>query len=138
MSKILLLVALGLASMQVKTNTPPKRGDAVVVRGCLSGGVVEAGELTSADGEYKHLATHDYRLTGKKAMLKTLKDEHAHHVDILTGVLKTDLPTERRGPTGRIGNTGIGIGVGAAPGSSPRALPVLEVTAFEHVDVRCR
>lgn len=134
----LLLLALGVGVTQEKPaeRRPPKKGDTVVVRGCVVGGVIEGGELSSTDGEFKVLELHDYRLTGKKDLVKTLKEQHAGHADVITGVLKTDLPTERQGM--RIGNAGVGIGVGNSQGYAQRALPVLEATSFAHVDVRCR
>jgi hypothetical protein len=135
-----LVVLMGLAAGQEKSSAakPPKKGDTVVVRGCITGGVIEAGELSSKDGAYTHLMPYDYRLTGKKEIVKMVKEEHLHHADRVTGVLKTDLPTERKGGTGRIGNTSIGIGMSPSQGYTERPLPVLEVTSIEHVDVRCR
>ena len=117
---------------------PPKKGDTVVVRGCITGGVIEAGELSTPDGSYKHLVPYDYRLTGKKDVVKMVKEDHLHHADTVTGVLKTDLPKEPKGITGRIGNTSVGIGLGTSQGYTNRPLPVLDVTSIEHVDVRCR
>jgi hypothetical protein len=133
-----LLVSVAFAQGKPSAAKPPKKGDTVVVRGCITGGVIEAGELSSADGEYKRLIPYDYRLTGKKDIVKTVKEEHLHHADAVTGVLKTDLPTERKGMSGRIGNTNVGIGMGPSQDYTQRAIPVLEVTSIEHVDVRCR
>lgn len=134
----LLLLAFGAGMIQDRPaeRRPPKKGDTVVVRGCLNGGVIEGGELSSTDGDFKVLELHDYRLTGKKDLVKTLKEQHAGHADVITGVLKTDLPTERQGM--KIGNTGVGIGLGNSQDYTQRALPVLEATSFEHVGVRCR
>ena len=136
----MVLLAFGVGVIQDKPTLekPPKKGDTVVVRGCIAGGVIETGELSSQDGEYKHLELHNYRMTGKKDVLKTLKEQHGGHADVVTGVLKTDLPTDRKGMSGRIGGTGVGIGLGSPQASTERALPVLEVTAFEHVEMRCR
>jgi hypothetical protein len=133
-----LLVSVALAQDKPSAAKPPKKGDTVVVRGCITGGVIEAGELSSHDGEYTHLVPYDFRLTGKKEVLKAVKEEHLHHADAVTGVLKTDLPTERKGMSGRIGNTNVGIGMGPSQDYTQRAIPVLEVTSIEHVDVRCR
>lgn len=133
-----IVVSLAFAQEKPSVVKPPKKGDTVVVRGCITGGVIEAGELSSQNGEYKHLVPYDYRLTGKKDLVKMVKEEHLHHADAVTGILKTDLPTERKGMTGRIGNTSVGIGMGPSQGYTQRAIPVLEVTSIEHVDVRCR
>lgn len=132
-----LVVLFGFAQEKPAASKPPKKGDTVVVRGCITGGVIELGELSTADGGYKHLVPYDYRLTGKKDVVKMVKEEHLHHADAVTGVLKTDLPKEPKGMTGRIGNTSVGIGLGSSQ-PQPPPLPVLEVTSIEHVDVRCR
>ena len=133
-----LVVSAAFVQDKPSVAKPPKKGDTVVVRGCITGGVIEAGELSSADGEYKHLVPYDYRLTGKKEVVKAVKEEHLHHADAVTGVLKTDLPKEPKGMNGRIGNTSVGIGMAPSQGYTQRAIPVLEVTSIEHVDVRCR
>lgn len=132
-----LVLTVGFAQEKPSQPKPPKKGDAVVVRGCITGGVIEAGELATVDGGYKHLVPYDYRLTGKKDVVKMVKEDHLHHADAVTGVLKTDLPKEPKAMTGRIGNTSVGIGLGSSQ-PQPPPLPVLEVTSIEHVDVRCR
>ena len=134
----LLLVLLGASAWYPDDDPRPKKGDEVVAKGCLGGGVLETLDISSPDGKKRYLAPVSLRLTGDKKLLKTLKEEHADHSDTLTGVLKTDLPDERRTVGGRIGNTGIGIGIVDRNASNQRALPVLEVKEFEHADVRCR
>ena len=74
-------------------------------------------------------------------MLEEIRKEHDHHADILTGELRTDLPTgtETRGK--KIGNTRIVIGAGPARPMMPQGpppMPVLKVTSFEHTGVPCR
>jgi hypothetical protein len=122
-----------------KKDGPPKRGDTVVVRGCLRGGVLERAELTSPVDRVADLIT--YRLTGDKKSLQEIKKEHDGHADIITGELRTDLPTqtETRGKT--IGNTRIVIGAGPSRPMMPEGpppMPVLKVTSFEHTSVPCR
>ena len=116
----------------------PRKGDEVIAKGCLGGGVLDTLDITSVDGKKRHIEQVSLRLTGDKKLLKTLKDEHANHSDKLTGVLKTDLPGDRKGLETRIGNTSIGIGMVDRNAGRQRALPVLEVKEFEHSDVRCR
>ena len=135
---MLLLLSIGIPQDKPDETRPPKKGDTVAIRGCLSGGVIEAGEITAPAGKLESLLSYDYRLTGDKKLVKALKDEHTNHVDVVTGVLKTDLPQERRGLETRVGNTRIGFGTPSPGGPPPRALPVLEVKSFEHSDVRCR
>lgn len=117
---------------------PPKRGDIVIAKGCIRGGVLESGSLnTPGDGDFLELLT--FRLTGEKETLEEIKKEHDGHQDVITGELRTDLPKATRGRT--IGNTRITIGVGpsrGAMGDAPPPMPVLRVTDFEHTGINCR
>jgi hypothetical protein len=117
---------------------PPKRGDIVVAKGCIRGGVLESGSLTTPGaGDYIDLLT--YRLTGDKKTLEEIKKDHEGHSDVITGELRTDLPKATAGRT--VGNTRITIGVGPSRGMMPEPpppMPVLKVTAFEHTGVDCR
>lgn len=117
---------------------PPKRGDIVMVRGCIRGGVLESGSLTSpGGGGFIELLT--YRLTGDKKTLDEIKKEHDAHDDIITGELRTDLPRATRGK--KVGNTRITIGAGPSRGMLPEPpppIPVLKVTSFEHTGIDCR
>jgi hypothetical protein len=117
---------------------PPERGDIVLAKGCIRGGVLESGSLTApGGGEFLELLT--LRLTGEKETLEEIKKEHDGHNDVITGELRTDLPKATRGRT--IGNTRITIGVGPSRGMMPEPpppMPVLKVTEFEHTGIRCR
>ena len=119
---------------------PPKRGDAVVVKGCIRGGVVESGSLSMPDGgEAGYADIYTYRLTGEKKTLDEIRKEHDGHHDIITGELRTDLPRATRGRT--VGNTRITIGVGSSRDpmrDAPPPMPVLKVASIEHTEVRCR
>lgn len=132
---VLLFAAPGLSAAD---DPRPRKGDTVVARGCLGGGVLETLDLKTTDGKAREVAALTFRLTGDKKLLKTLKEEHADHSDSITGVLKTDLPDEKKAIGTRIGNTNIGIGIANPNASTQRALPVLEVKAFEHTDIKCR
>jgi len=132
---VLLLAAPGLSAAD---DPRPRKGDTVVARGCLGGGVRETLDRKTTDGKAREVAALTFRLTGDKKLLKTLKEEHTDHSDSITGVLKTDLPDEKKAIGTRIGNTSIGIGIANPNASTQRALPVLEVKAFEHTDIKCR
>jgi hypothetical protein len=137
---LLVLALIGPGGVQEKAGTkPPKRGDKVTVRGCLSGGSLDSTEITSADEDDKETPPYyefvTFRLTGDKKVLKEVRMEHSGHVDLLHGTLGTDLPK----PGSRIGNSrvSIGIGRGMSP-EPPPPLPVLKVSSFEHTSVTCR
>lgn len=136
-----------LAAVQPMQDKPaegskePKRGDTLVVRGCITGGMIESSDADATDstGTYRGLVT--YRLTGDKKALKQIKREHDGHVDIVTGKLKSNLPQQNTPRGKRVGNTRITVGIGAQPTNDPTApqyLPALEVKDLEHTSVTCR
>lgn len=129
------------AQEQEKKEQRPKRGDVVVARGCLRGGVLESAELTSPNATDRSAELISYRLTGEKKALEEIRKEHDRHADVITGELRTDLPTHTATRGGKIGNTRIVIGAGPARPMMPEGpppMPVLKVTSFEHTGVPCR
>lgn len=131
---VVLLCALPIA-VQEKRPPLPKRGDTVVVKGCLDGAKIESNsvKVRDGDGEFKGLAT--YRLTGDKKVIEELKKTHDGHADVLTAVLKSELPRDEHRS---IGNTRITMGLPRMETNAPPPVPVLEVKSFEHTDVTCR
>lgn len=119
-----------------KQNKPPKRGDVVVARGCLKGSVLESAGI---EDRLTELIT--YRLTGDKKTMEEIRKEHDHHADIVTGELRTDLPTSTETRGKKVGNTRIVIGTGPSRPMMPQApppMPLLKVTSFEHTGIPCR
>jgi hypothetical protein len=142
---LLLMLAAGLQQdppKEPKENKPPKRGDTVVAKGCLKGSVLETSDLSGSDGTSAGLIDLvTFRLTGDKKMLQQLKKEHDGHADVLTGELRTDLPTSTFPIGKKVGNSRITVGVGASRGMMPEPpppMPVLKVTSFEHTGATCR
>lgn len=137
---LLLTFLAGIPQDQPKDTKPPKRGDVVVAKGCLRGGVLESAEASKPGADSAALVSpFNFRLTGDKKILQEIKKDHDGHADVLTGELRTDLPAETPGK--KIGNSRISIGVGASRGMMPEPpapLPVLKVTSFEHTGVICR
>ena len=138
---VFLLAAVSLQEKPAEPSQGPKRGDTIVVRGCVTGGTVETSETEVRDSSGKYSGIVTYRLTGDKKALKRIKTEHDGHVDILTGVLKSDLPHQNTARGKRIGNTRITIGVGEQPRTDPAApqyMPALQVKDIEHTGETCR
>src|SRR5690349_9169955 len=113
-----------------------KKGDAVTVRGCLTGSALEATDIERKDGATAIAAGRTFRLTGDKKLLKQLRDEHAGKVVSVEGVLKSDLRTDAAGQTANVGRVRVGIGAqssqpGRPDSESQRSLPVLDVKSFE-------
>lgn len=137
-------LVLAILAAQEKPAEPtaiPKRGDTVTVRGCIVGGTIESSETEVPDSSRKYSGFITYRLTGDKKVLKQVKQEHDGHVDVLTGVLKSDLPDPNTPRGKRIGNTRITVGIGGQPHPDPRApqyMPALQVKEVEHTGASCR
>ena len=121
----------------------PRKGDSVVVKGCLKGRALEATETGLLDSTARAMTALVYRLTGDKELLKKLRDDHEGQIVEVTGILKSTLPPadDTRGAT--IGRTRVRIGVGApnvgtqANAEASRSIPVLEVKSYEGAPVRC-
>ena len=137
----LVLVVIAAQEKPAEPSDIPKRGETVTVRGCIVGGTIESSETEVADSSGKYSGFITYRLTGEKRALKQIKQEHDGHADVLTGVLKSDLPDPNTPRGKRIGNTRITVGIGQQPHPDVRApqyMPALQVKEVEHTGVSCR
>ena len=137
----LLLTVAPPQGKPAETPKEPKRGDTLIVRGCITGGMIESSDAETNDstGTYRGFVT--YRLTGDKKALKQMKQDHDGHVDIVTGILKSDLPQQNTPQGKRVGNTRITVGAGPQPTNDPTApqyLPALQFKELEHTGVTCR
>jgi hypothetical protein len=137
-----LVLCAATLSGQNAAPKPPKKGDTIVVRGCLRGSAVEHAELLARDAEGEvrrndQVPTLTYRLQGDKSVLKELKDKHDRMVVQVTGVLRSELSGSGIGRT--VGRTRITIG--ADPRNPTRGadqqLPVLDARSFEATAVSC-
>jgi hypothetical protein len=133
---MLVMAAVAMLPAQEKRDEP-KRGDTVVVTGCVSRGRIESNDMKVVDGDGRFDRLTTYRLSGDKKVLTALKEEHENHVEILTAVLKSELPREGQART--VGNTRIGIGLpGRNDPAAPPSYPNLEVKSAEHTGKTCR
>lgn len=136
-----LAVAAPAFPQEKRDPKPPKKGDTIVVRGCLRGSALESTEARRLDETGMAPMALTFRLTGKKDLLKALRGEHDRRVVEVTGILKSTLPDTDEGTGRRIGKARVVIGVG--PPSSPmeaetnRSIPALEVRSFEGTSVTC-
>ena len=141
---LLVVLAVGAAPLVAQERKPPKKGDMVVVRGCLRGSAVESAEMMRVDAEGQKTPEETvpaltYRLQGKKDLLKDLKDKHDRKVVEVTGILRSELGGSGIGRT--VGNTRISIGVDPRTGSNTHgndtAIPVLDAQSFEGTTISC-
>jgi hypothetical protein len=123
---------------------PPKKGDTILIKGCLRGSAVEAAELMTIDAEGEprsedQVPVLTYRLQGKKDLLKALRDKHDRTVVQVKGVLRSELSASGIGRD--VGRTRITIGVDPRSNRSSQgadqAIPVVEATSFEATTVSC-
>ena len=138
----IVLSAAATAAQQEKPDTkPPEKGDTIIVKGCLHGTALEATQTQRVDESGLLATSLTYRLTGKKDVLKQLRDEHDDTLVEITGVLKSNLPPEGEMPGKQIGKSRVYIGIGAPqPGAMPEAnrpVPVLQVISVDGNGVRC-
>jgi hypothetical protein len=138
------LLAAPAAAQEGPKPKVPKKGDEIIVRGCLKGLILTATETSlsaSEDSTGKLVTPYTYQLKGPKDLLRKLREEHDDRVVEVTGELKSTLPQESalRGVT--IGKTRIMVGVGANSADpmvrQGESLPVLEVKSYEGVRVTC-
>jgi hypothetical protein len=129
-------------SAQTVTQKPPKKGDTIIVRGCLRGSAVEHADLLveDEDGNARQndqVPTLTYRLQGDKNVLKELKDKHDRMVVQVKGILRSEL--SRSGIGTDVGRTRITIGVDPRNPTrgAEQPLPVLEAKSFEATTVSC-
>ena len=137
----LLLLALTLSGpVQEKSKgdpKPPRRGDTVVVRGCIAGATADSSDVSGTKDETHYFEFVTFRLTGDKKVLQDIRKEHTGHADVLHGELRTDLPKPGVGRTGGNSRVTFGVARGMAPEQAP-PLPVLKVASVEHTGITCR
>jgi hypothetical protein len=142
----IVLLSPGTASLTAQDAKPktPKKGDVLMIKGCLRGSAVEGAQTMTEDAEGEprtedQIPALTYRLQGKKELLRELKDKHDHMVVQVKGILRSELSGTGLGKD--VGRTRITIGIDPRSGRSPhgtdQAVPVLEATSFEGSTVSC-
>jgi hypothetical protein len=137
---VVLAYALPLAAQEKPK--PPKKGDAVTIRGCLRGSAVEQADMLEEDSEGRFsendgVPTLTYRLQGDKKVLKDLKDGHDRMIVQVKGILRSEI--SRGGVGTDVGRTRISIGVDPRNPTrgAEQPLPVLEAISFEATKTSC-
>jgi hypothetical protein len=141
-----LTCAYPLSADRNQKSQTPKKGDTILVKGCLRGASVEGaqtmavgetGEVVEGSGDAVPSLT--YRLQGDKSLLRELKDKHDRQVVEVKGILRSEL--SRGAPGTDVGRTRITVGVdprmGRVPQGTDQVLPVLEAKSFEASTVSC-
>jgi hypothetical protein len=138
-----LTLATALAAQDKKdTSALPKKGDDVVLNGCFRSGALEATDVSAGEESSTPLLSgQTFRLTGKKDVLKAMKEKHDGQLVEVRGKLKSDLQPQA-GYGAKVGGMRITIGgptagAGARDAANQRALPVVEVSSFDGIGTSC-
>jgi hypothetical protein len=133
---------LGAQSKSKDATALPKKGDPVLLKGCLRGGALEATDVGAEDASTPLLSGLTFRLTGKKELLKEMKQKHDGRLVDVRGTLKSDLQPHAGYGT-NVGGMRITIGgptagpAGRREAETAKSLPVVDVSGFEGSGTGC-
>ena len=135
-------IAASLAA-QEKPAKPAAKGDAIVVRGCLTGITLESVDSTIMDEATGAQTRWTYELKGDKQLLKKLREEYDGQLVEVTGTVRSKTAHPSAPREKKVGKTKIvvGAGHGATQQGIPESIermPVLEVQSYEGRGARCR
>jgi hypothetical protein len=119
---------------------PSKKGDTLVVRGCVSGSLLKDLRGQKMDPVSGGETAIVYRLTGEKKLLQIIQKEHQDQVLDVTGVLASNPDASSATRSKQMGKARVYVGAGNQQSSMPAqstSYPTLRVTAFEVVRPGC-
>jgi hypothetical protein len=119
---------------------PSGKGDAVVVRGCVSGSLLKDLRAQKTEPVTGSETAVVYRLAGEKKLLQAIQKEHQGQVLDVSGVLASNPASPSTVRSKNMGKTRVYVGAGAQQTSDPAqppSYPTLKVSAFEVVRPNC-
>ena len=119
---------------------PSKKGDTLVVRGCVSGSLLKDLRGQKMDPVSGGETAIVYRLTGEKKLLQIIQKEHQDQILDVTGVLASNPDASSATRSKQMGKARVYVGAGNQQSSMPAqstSYPTLRVTAFEVVRPGC-
>ncbi len=120
----------------------PKKGDSVSLKGCLRGAALEGTDVAGEDSSMPLLSGLTFRLTGKKDLLKEMKEKHDGRLVEVRGTLKSDIQPQAGYGT-NVGGMRITIGgptggpAGGREAEARKSLPVVDVSGFTGSETSC-
>jgi hypothetical protein len=142
---VLCVCVSAILAAQNKSKDPsalPKKGDPVALKGCLRGAALEATDVGAEDSSIPLLSGLTFRLTGKKDVLKEMKQKYDGRLVEVRGTLKSDLQPQAGYGT-NVGGMRITIGgptagpAGGREAETKKSLPVVDVSDFEGSGTGC-
>jgi hypothetical protein len=120
----------------------PKDSVEIVTAGCLKGRVFTAVGRAEEESTRKgpNVTGMSFRVSGKKDVMKTVKDHDGHFVEISGLVLKSSIAGPP--PGARIGNTRVTVGPGRDPLTASMktpggGVPVMDISALRDLAPSC-
>jgi hypothetical protein len=119
---------------------PSKKGDTLVIRGCVSGSLLKDLRGQKTDPVSGGETSAVYRLSGGKKLLQIIQKEHQNQVLDVTGVLASKPNASSTTRSKQMGKARVYVGAGSqesAMPTQPASYPTLRVTSFEVVRPGC-
>jgi hypothetical protein len=131
-ASILVVVALLAPARPRAADDTPQ----FVITACVQGSVLTGATAAAGDTSARGFSPR-YRLAGKKALVKSIKKEHADHIDEFTGTITGDAVT---GSSVTMGKLSVKMGGTHGSPNAPYVpeTPVFEVRSFRHLEAKCR
>jgi hypothetical protein len=120
---------------------PSKKGDTLVVRGCVSGSLLKDLRGQKTDPVSGGETAVVYRLVGDKKLLQIIQKEHQDQVLDVTGVLASNPNVSSTTRSKQMGKARVYVGAGSQETSMPEqspSYPTLRVASFEVVRPGCQ
>ena len=142
---ITVVMTLGLNSLAAQTPqerpTPtPGKNDPVVVRGCMSGGMLKELRAQKTEAIYGSETPAVYRLTGEKKLLQAMEKEHRNEVLDVSGLLVVNGDSSSTARSKQMGRLRVYATDGreeTTTSGRSSSYPTLKVTAFEVLEPGC-
>ena len=119
---------------------PSNKGDTLVVRGCVSGSLLNDLRGQKMDPVSGGETSVVYKLTGEKKLLQIIQKEHQNQVLDVTGVVTSNSNASSTTRSKQMGKARVYVGAGNQQSSMPAqsaSYPTLRVSAFEVVRPGC-
>jgi hypothetical protein len=133
-------VSLSAQKPETGPDAPSKKGDTIVVQGCVSGPLLKDLRHQKSEQLTKAETSLVYRLVGDKKLLKIIQKEHQDQVLEVTGLIESNPNNTSTTHTKEMGRVRLYVGTGeqeVSQANKPPTYPILRVTSFEVLRTNC-